>query len=103
MEEIKDSKNENEKIRQVDIRENAIEWYCGNDTVTVTVHQKKFKTRLLEYARRYPKDVKIIANNPDGSVLAHIPLRYIRIKRPRELTPEQKEAAIKRLRLRSSD
>ena len=93
MEEVED----NETIRTTDERENAIEWYNGRDTITVTFSQRRFINKINNLAQKYPNEVKIDRINPDGTMLAHIPLSYLKIQKPRTLTEEEKEKARERL------
>lgn len=88
---------EEEIIRGTDERENAIEWYNGHDTITISLSQRKFINKINNLAQKYPKEVKIDRINPDGTVLAHIPLSYLKIQRPRILTEEEREKARERL------
>lgn len=87
----------NEDIRSTDCRENAIEWYNGQDIITITLSQKKFINKVLKLAEDFPNEVKIDKINEDGTLLAHIPLKYLRISRPRELSEEERKAAAERL------
>ena len=59
--------------------ENSIEWYTGNNTCTVSVSQKKFVNRIRRMAEKHAPLVEILAENPDGSILAHIPLRAVHL------------------------
>ncbi len=89
--------DDSDDVRGSDRRENAIEWYTRDDRVTVTLTQQRFKSKVKDYATKYPEEVKIIAENDDGSLYAHIPLRYLKISRPREISEEQRAAAAERL------
>lgn len=62
-----------------DARDNAIEWVTGSDTVTVTFTQKKYVNRIKRMAKTHGKLVEIIAENRDGSIMAHIPLRAVHL------------------------
>lgn len=80
--------------------ENAIEWIKGQKTVTVQLAgNTKLCNRVRKYAEEYPDEVQICGVNRDNSIVAHLPLSYIKITRPpkRELTEEQKAAARERL------
>ena len=50
-------------------------------------------------AEKYPDSVKIVHENKDGSIVAHLPLSavHVSIHAGREMTDEQKEAARQRL------
>lgn len=79
--------------------ENNIEWLTGQGTVTATIHQPRYVHKVQALAEKYPDKVKIDAVNSDGSVLAHLPLKAIRINIIESgLTDEQKAEAGRRLR-----
>ena len=61
----------------MDYKENVIEWLTGQDVATVTVHQKRFVNRIKKMAQRGMAD--ILAENEDGSVLAHISIKAIHL------------------------
>jgi len=79
--------------------DNVFEWYTGEQTATVTFSQKKWVTKLKKYAQNN-SDISIVAENDDGSVVAHVPVNYFKFSPPRkgrELTDEEKAAAAARL------
>ena len=82
-----------------ELRENAIEWYNGQDTMLVTLNQGRFINKVKRLAKKFPQRVQIVAENSDGSLLARLPLSALKLNlsEPRELTEEQKEANAKRL------
>ena len=61
------------------VKENIIEWIDGDKFVTCTFSQKRFVNRLLKMSEKHGSLVRILAKNPDGSVLAKIPLSAIHI------------------------
>lgn len=79
------------------MRENAIEWYTGSDFIAVTLTQQKFINKVKKLAESH-EDVKILAENADGSVFAHLPLNFLKISAPRQLSEEQKAEAAERLK-----
>lgn len=85
------------EVRKSDVKENCIEWLTGEQRVALTITQKKFKSRIKNYADKYPDEVKILHENADGSIYCHMPLKYIHITRTREMTEEEKQAAKERL------
>ena len=94
------SQNEPENLADYS-GESVIEWIRGDKEVTVSFpNATKECNRVLAYAEAYPDEVKITHKNPDGSIVARIPKRYIRISRPsvREMTDEQRAEAAERLR-----
>lgn len=81
------------------MNEFAIEWVKGGKYAGVTVPSgTALKSKLLRLAKQNSEDVKIISENNDGSVFAHIPVKYVKISPPRKITDEQKEAASARFK-----
>lgn len=78
------------------MKENNIEWLNGQQTVTVTLSQGRFINKVKKLAETH-EDVQIVAENSDGSICAHLPLKFIKISAPRQMTEEQKEQARERL------
>ena len=86
-----------------EFRENVLEWLNGQERVTLTLSQQRYIHRIQDYAEKYPDEVKIQYVNEDGTILASMPLNYLKISRPREFTDEQKQASAERFHaLRSS-
>ena len=81
--------------------ENVLEFISGTRTATVTFTNKKHINRIKKLYEERKDDFKYFIENPDGSVCAKIPLKWIKInpgsKEKRVMTEEQKEAA--RIRL----
>ena len=81
--------------------ENMIEFISGTRTATVTFTNQKHINRIKKLYEERKDDFKYFKENPDGSVCAKIPLKWIKInsgsKEGRVMTEEQKEAA--RIRL----
>lgn len=81
------------------MNEFTIEWIKGAEYAGVTVPSwTALKSKLLKLADKNPKDVKIVAQNKDGSLYAHIPINYVKISPPRQISEEQREAASERFR-----
>ena len=84
-----------------EISENNIEWYTGDDRVTLSFSQKKYVSKIKKYAKNNP-EVDIVAESLDGSICAHLPLSWIKISPPRkgrEFTEEERLAAAERLKV----
>ena len=77
------------------MRENCIEWLNGQDRVTVTLSQGKYINKVKKLAEKH-KEVEIVKENTDGTLLAHLPLKFIKISAPKQMTEEQKERARER-------
>lgn len=79
------------------MKENAIEWVNGQDRVTVTLSQGRYINKVKKLAETH-KEVEIVKENEDGTLLAHLPLKYIKISAPRQMTEEQREQARERFK-----
>ena len=81
--------------------ENMIEFISGTRTATVTFTNQKHINRIKKIYEERKDDFKYFIENPDGSICAKLPLKWIKInagsKEGRVMTEEQKEAA--RIRL----
>jgi exosome complex RNA-binding protein Rrp42 (RNase PH superfamily) len=84
-----------------DFKENVVEWITGDKQVTVTLTQQKHISKVRKLAEKFPDEVKIDYVNKDGSIVAHLPLRAIKINltAKRELTEDEREILAERLRL----
>lgn len=81
-----------------DIQETAIEHCLGDTYATVTAAEGTTVRMIRKLAAAHPTDVQIIAENNDGSLLAHVPWRWVKISAPRKMTEEQRQRAAERLR-----
>lgn len=81
------------------LKENVIEWITGDDTISVTLSQQKYINKVKRLAESHGDKVKILAENPDGSIFAHLPLTALKLNviSPRELGEEEKEIMRQRL------
>lgn len=71
--------------------ENVIEFIKDSDVMGVTLSQGRFISKVKKLAKEHPEDVKIIAENKDGSIFAHIPVSYLSIRPPRQYSDEAKK------------
>lgn len=51
-----------------ELKENVIEWFNGDDTISVTLNQKKYISKVKKLAEKYPDLVQILDENKDGSI-----------------------------------
>ena len=72
------SDERNHKTHRIE-RENVIEWVTGDDTITVTLSQRKYISKVRKLAAKWPSLVSILAENADGSILAHLPLKALKL------------------------
>lgn len=84
------------------VQENCIEWIRGSQTATVTFPRSRFTTRIMKLAEQYPDEVQICHVNKDGSIVAHIPVKYIRLQRPSQRVCTEEERQMLRERLKTN-
>lgn len=77
--------------------ENVIEWSKNHKRATLSLSQGRTISRVKRLAEKYPEEVQILAENKDGSLYAHIPVSWIKINPPKELTEEQRKEISERL------
>lgn len=81
------------------MNEFCIEWIKGAEYAGITVPSgTALKSKILRLAEKFPDEVKIKAENSDGSLFAHIPVKYVKISPPKKISDEQKEAASERFK-----
>lgn len=80
-----------------DCLENGIEFTLNGKTATVQFSQGRFKTRIKKFAQSHPDECKILVENPDGTLLAHVPVEWIKISPLAVRSELQREAARRNL------
>ena len=73
------------------VTENVIEWIRGQQTAILTLTRSSLVTRVKKLAEQRSEECQIIAQNEDGSILAHVPVKWLRIKPTLTLSEEEKE------------
>jgi hypothetical protein len=99
-EEVSDEVNK-DRITYETTQECCIEWVKGDKTATVTFPgSNRYNSKIRKLAEEHPEDVQIRHDNQDGSLIATLPVKYVKISRPatKEMTEEQKQAVAERMR-----
>ena len=85
--------------RIIDCGENNIEFLRNSETATVCFSQGRYVSRIKKLSEQYPDECKIMYTNTDGSIVAHVPTRWIKISPYKKvITDEQREALGKRMK-----
>lgn len=71
-------------------KENCIEWITGQRIATFTLSYKKSVNKVRALALLH-KEVKILADNDDGTIYGRIPVKFIKLAAPRFVSEEQRE------------
>lgn len=79
------------KTVDISFRENVIEFITDEAEATLTISQGRYKTKIRELAKSYPDKCQILASNKDGSILAHVPVEWIRIYPRMELSEKERQ------------
>lgn len=74
-------------------RENVIEFLKNQNTITVTFSQRRWINKVKKMEIKYPDLVKIIAENDDKSIVAHLPIKalHLYITKSTNFIDEQRE------------
>ena len=81
------------------VNENVIEFLRNDPVATVTFCQGKYITKIRKLAEKFPEECQITHENKDGSIVAHIPTKWIKINNPqRVMTEDEKRLAMERVR-----
>ena len=64
--------------------ENCIEFLNNQHSITVSFCMQKWINKVKKLHEEYPNDVKILAENPDGSICAKLPVKFLKISAPRK-------------------
>ncbi len=78
--------------------ENVIEWIKDDRRATLSLSQRRTISRVRQLAAQYPDQCRIVAENKDGSIYAHIPVSWVRINPKIELTEEQREKRVETMK-----
>lgn len=85
------------------MNENVIEFLKGAETATVTFCQGRYISKIKKLAEKFPDECEIVAESPGSSIMAHIPVKWIKInnasKTNKEYTEEEKQIMRKRLEI----
>ena len=81
-----------------DLKENVIEFVQNAETATVTFCQGRYISRIKELAEKKPDECKIVQINRDGSIVAHVPVAWVKINPTRELSDEMREQYSERMK-----
>lgn len=73
-----------------EFQENVIEWLTGDarNRATLTLSQKRLVNRIKKIAQERPDECEIVAVNQDGSIVAHCPIKWIKINPTLKLSEE---------------
>ena len=80
-----------------DARETNWEYIVGEPTGTFYTAQKKWITKVRRWKATHPDDVDIKTENPDGSLVVHLPHDWFKLSPKKVISEAQREASRDRL------
>ena len=81
--------------------ENCIEWISNQHNITCTFSQLKWVNKVKQLQNKHPDKVKIISENEDGSIVAKMPIKALKLSIiERELSEEKREKLSKEFKER---
>lgn len=66
--------------------ENVIEWIRDEKRATLSLSQRRTISRVKQLAEQYPEQCQIVAENKDSSVYAHVPVSWVKLSPPKEVS-----------------
>ena len=78
--------------------ENVIEFLTNQKQATLTLSQGRFITKIEKLAKKHPEECIIEARNKDGSIVAVVPVSWIKISPPKQVSEEQRMSAAERMK-----
>ena len=88
---------DNREVEVKEMNENVIEFLKNEEMMTCTLCQGRFITKVRELAEKFPDEVEITVENADGSIVAHVPVRFLHLSY-RTMSDEARQAAVERAR-----
>lgn len=79
-----------------ELHDNVIEFFSEERTATLSLHRRKYISRIKKLKKLRPDEVDYV-ENADGTICAHVPVSWIKINPTKILTPDEQEE--RRLRL----
>lgn len=76
-----------------EIKETCFDHQLGAATATLSSSEYPVVQRIKKLARQHPDQVEIVATNSGGSICAHIPWTWIKIKPPKSVTMTDQQKA----------
>lgn len=78
--------------------ENVIEWVKDQKRAALTLSQRRTIARVKKLTESHPDQCQIVAENEDGSICAYVPVSWIKINPPMNLSDEQRKRQAERMR-----
>lgn len=83
-----------------DFKETVVGYIVGEKQASFCSSEKKWINKILKLKEAHPDDVHIdyFPEDNNGTLLAHIPTKWLKVSPPRQVSEEQRAAAAERFR-----
>ena len=81
-----------------DLKETTTNTIGGDKTFTMSSSEQKWINKINKLHDQYPNEVTITNVDPDGTIMAEIPLTYFKISHPKVMSEENKQKASNRFK-----
>lgn len=73
-----------------EIKETVFSYVDVDQVASLTTYEKKWINKIHALAEKYPDQVRIVAENDDGTICAHVPKKWFKFSPPRQVSEKQK-------------
>ncbi len=80
------------------MRETTIDHVKGEDFITITCAETWSINLIDKYSQSHPDEIKILHTNEDGSMVARMPKKWLKLSPPRQMSDEQRKNASDRFK-----
>lgn len=83
-----------------DFKETVVGYIVGEKQASFCSSEKKWINKIIKLKESHPDDVHIdyYPEDNNGTLLAHIPTKWLKVSPPRQVSDEQRAAAAERLK-----
>ena len=76
--------------------ENVFEFLRNQEICTCTLVQGRFISKVRKLAEEKPDECQIVTENKDGSIVAHFPVKWLKIRPPMDISEERRKEMAER-------
>lgn len=81
-----------------DLKETTTNTCGGEKTFRMSSSEQKWINKINKLHDKYPDEVKIINVDPDGTIMADIPITYFKVSHPKVMSEATKQKASERFK-----
>lgn len=79
----------NKKVPK-EIKETVFGYVDVDDIASFTTYERKWINKIKKWKEEYPDKVRIIAENADGTMCAHLPKQWFKVSPPKKISEEHR-------------